>query len=89
MARGRCRTRRERTGRTVVLRLRLGDYRLVTRSRTLGAASGQAATIATAARELLADALPVVRDRGVTLVGLTVTNLADVAAPAQLDLPLG
>jgi RNA polymerase sigma factor (sigma-70 family) len=40
-------------------------------------------------RQMLAAALPVVRARGVTLVGLTVTNLADAAAPGQLDLPLG
>ncbi len=81
--------KRDRAGRTVVLRLRFRDYTVATRSRTLGAPTAQAAGIAAAARELLVAALPVVRTRGVTLVGLTVTNLADAAAPAQLDLPLG
>jgi DNA polymerase-4 len=81
--------KRERAGRTIVLRLRFRDYTVATRSRTLGAPTARAEGIAAAARELLAAALPTVRARGVTLVGLTVTNLADAAAPAQLDLPLG
>ena len=81
--------KRDRAGRTVVLRLRFGDYTVATRSRTLAEPTAQAAGIAAAGRELLAAALPAVRARGVTLVGLTVTNLADVTAARQLDLPLG
>ena len=67
--------RKGRAGRTVVLRLRFGDYTRATRSCTLAYASADADDIASAARGLLDAAMPLVRRRGITLVGLTVTNL--------------
>jgi DNA polymerase-4 len=67
--------RKRRGGRTVVLRLRFGDYSRATRSCTLACPTADAVPIAAAARELLDGAMPLVERRGITLVGLTVTNL--------------
>ena len=80
--------RRTRAGRTVVLRLRFGDYTRATRSRTLPHPTAEPAAIAGAAHALLDEAMPVVQRRGITLVGLTVTNLAGPAGGEQLALGL-
>jgi DNA polymerase-4 len=79
---------RQRRGRTVVLRLRFGDYTRATRSRTLGCATADPAAITAALSVLLEDAMPLIAQRGVTLVGVTLTNLIDPAAADQLALPL-
>jgi len=75
-----------RVGRTVVLRLRFGDYTRATRSHTLPHATAGTATILAAARELLAAAMPTIERRGLTLVGVAVANLEDADA-VQLQLP--
>jgi DNA polymerase-4 len=74
-----------RTGRTVTLRLRFGDFSRATRSRTLPHATARTQTLLDAARGLLAAALPTASRRGLTLVGVAVDNLSD--APEQLELP--
>jgi DNA polymerase-4 len=76
-----------RVGRTVVLRLRFGDYSRATRSHTIAEATAHTQTILDAARQLLAAAAPTIERRGITLVGVSVTNLGDSAA-IQLALPL-
>jgi DNA polymerase-4 len=76
-----------RAGRTVVLRLRFGDYKRATRSRTLPRPTAATQTVLTAARQLLTAAAPTIDRRGLTLVGVAVTNLARGPA-AQLELPL-
>ena len=76
---------KRRAGRTVVLRLRFGDYTRATRSTTLAHPTGDATAIAAAARELLGAAMPLVERRGATLVGITVTNL-DGESRNQLPL---
>jgi DNA polymerase IV len=76
-----------RVGRTVVLRLRFGDYARATRSHTLPLPTASTHVILTVERALLAAALPVLEHRGVTLVGVAVANLQD-AVPGQLALPL-
>lgn len=76
-----------RVGRTVVLRLRFDDFTRATRSQTLLQATASTETILRAARELAADAMPLLERRGVTLVGVSVSNLAD-AIPMQLALAL-
>jgi DNA polymerase IV len=81
--------KKARAGRTVILRLRFGDYTRATRSHTLACPTADAAAIAAAAQELLEATMPVVRRRGCTLVGITVTNLDGTAGPEQLTLPLG
>ncbi len=74
-------------GRTVVLRLRFGDYKRATRSRTLSHATAGTEPILAAARSLARTARPEMTRRGVTMVGITVQGLGDGAA-VQLELPL-
>jgi DNA polymerase IV len=78
----------ERACRTIVLRMRFGDYTRATRSTTLREATDRTTTILTAARGLLATALPMIARRGLTMLGVTLTNL-DGAVPGQLALPFG
>jgi DNA polymerase-4 len=75
-----------RVGRTVVLRLRFDDYSRATRSHTLPLPTASTETILIAARTLLGQSLPLIRERGITLVGLSVANL-DNADALQLLLP--
>jgi DNA polymerase-4 len=75
-----------RVGRTVVLRLRFGDFTRATRSHTLPHATAQTDAILATARGLLAAALPLIERRGLTLVGVAVANLEDARA-VQLTLP--
>ena len=75
-----------RVSRTVVLRLRFDDFSRATRSQTLPRATAHTGTILAAARELLVAARPLVTERGLTLVGVTMANLHD-DVPRQLVLP--
>ena len=75
-----------RVGRTVTLRLRFGDFTRATRSQTLPEPTDRTRVVLAAARELLEAAGPLVERRGITLVGVALTNLAD-ATDAQLALP--
>jgi DNA polymerase-4 len=75
-----------RVGRTVVLRLRFGDYRHATRSHTLAQATARTAVLLRASRDLLVAAEPEIAERGLTLVGVSVGNLDDDDA-VQLALP--
>ncbi len=83
-------TRRMRTAgracRTVVLRLRFDDYSRATRSHTLAEATTRTATLLRVARGLLAAAGAVIAARGLTLIGVALTNLCDAKA-IQLALP--
>ena len=74
-----------RVCRTVVLRLRFDDFSRATRSFTLPRATGQTFAILEAARALLTAAVPLILARGLTLVGLSLTNLED-ADRVQLTL---
>jgi DNA polymerase-4 len=69
-----------------VLRLRFADYSRATRSQTLPVPTTRTARILTAARELLDAAEPIIARRGITLVGVALTNLRDEPTP-QLALP--
>jgi DNA polymerase-4 len=84
-------TRRMRTagrvGRTVVLRLRFDDFSRATRSQTLLHATANTHTILATARGLLTLSIPMIEQRGITLVGVAVTNLED-GHVLQLALPL-
>jgi DNA polymerase-4 len=83
-------TRRMRTagraGRTVTLRLRFDDFTRATRSHTLPQATGQTRAILVTARALMAEAGPIIKQKGVTLVGISVGNLENESA-VQLALP--
>jgi DNA polymerase-4 len=75
-----------RACRTVMLRLRFDDFSRATRSYTLSQATTETPTILATARGLLATAMPLIRERGVTLIGLSLGNLQDDRA-IQLVLP--
>ncbi|WET82312.1 DNA polymerase IV [Amycolatopsis sp. QT-25] len=77
-----------RVCRTVVLRMRFGDFTRATRSHTLLEATEQTGAIVAAARGLLAAARPLIDQRGLTLIGLALTNLSKDDA-IQLALPFG
>jgi DNA polymerase-4 len=77
----------QRVCRTVVLRLRFADFTRATRSQSLREPTRLTHTVLGAAAQLLQDAMAMIRRRGITLLGLTLTNLtADQGA--QLTLPL-
>jgi DNA polymerase-4 len=75
-----------RVGRTVVLRLRFGNFSRATRSHTLSRPTAHTQTILFTARWLLTTARPDIEQRGLTLVGVAVANLEDGDA-VQLMLP--
>ena len=75
-----------RVCRTVVLRLRFDDFSRATRSLTMSRATARTQAILTAARGLLTAALPMVERRGVTLIGVSLGNLAHDGF-VQLELP--
>jgi DNA polymerase IV len=75
-----------RVARTVTLRLRFDDFSRATRSHSLPQATGETATLLDVARTLLAESLPMIRERGITLIGLTFGNLSNDNA-VQLALP--
>jgi DNA polymerase-4 len=77
----------ERVCRTVILRLRFADFTRATRSHTLTEETCLTETILAVARGLLATSMPAIERRGLTLLGVTLTNLADAGA-VQLALPL-
>ena len=75
-----------RACRTVVLRLRFDDFSRATRSHTLAEATAQTHTILATARDLMATATPLIQSQGLTLLGVSLSNLQDDGA-IQLALP--
>jgi DNA polymerase IV len=75
-----------RVCRTVVLRLRFADYERATRSYTLPGATDETNTLIVTALGLLSASREMIERRGLTLVGVALTNLADAGAE-QLVLP--
>jgi DNA polymerase IV len=74
-----------RVCRTVVLRLRFDDFGRATRSRTLGEATDRTDTVLATARALLRAARPTIEERGITLVGVALSNLEN-SGSGQLPL---
>lgn len=75
-----------RSCRTVVLRLRFGDYTRATRSRTVPRPTTSTERLLSVARELVKDARALIKERGITLIGFSVSNF-DPCGAAQLELP--
>ena len=75
-----------RACRTVVLRLRFDDFSRATRSHTLAEATVHTHTILATARDLMASATPLIQSQGLTLLGVSLSNLQDDGA-IQLALP--
>jgi DNA polymerase-4 len=76
-----------RVCRTVVLRLRFGDYAKASRSRTLRSPSDRTGMLLDVARGLLAAVQPLIVERGITLIGLSLSQLAR-ADGIQPELPI-
>jgi DNA polymerase-4 len=76
---------RHLAGRTVTVKVRFGDFRTITRSRTLPVAIDTGPELARVARELLRTVDPA---PGVRLLGVSVSNLA-AGSPRQLPLDGG
>ena len=74
--------------RTVTLRLLFDDFSRASRSHTLPEATAETNAILATARGLFATAVPTIRARGITLLGLTLSDLHDGSA-IQLALPFG
>jgi DNA polymerase-4 len=77
----------DRTCRTIVLRLRFGDFAKATRSRTLPFPSDRTAVMLTVARGLLAAAQPTITERGITLIGVSLSQLGRTDS-FQPELPI-
>jgi DNA polymerase-4 len=75
-----------RVCRTVVLRLRFEDFTRATRSHSLLRATWETAAVLVTARDLLESVTPLIRADGLTLIGISLTNLEDADA-LQLELP--
>lgn len=75
-----------RTGRTVTLRLRFGDFSRATRSHTLAAPTAETDAILGAVRLLAEAAAPMMVERGLSMLGVAVGNLDDTGSH-QLELP--
>jgi DNA polymerase-4 len=76
-----------RACRTVVLRRRVGGNERAARPPTVAEATTRTAVLLATARALLSAAGELVARRGLTLIGVTLTNLCDAGA-VQLALPL-
>ena len=76
----------DRVCRTVVLRMRFDDFTRATRSHTIEEATARTGVILATARGLLAASMPLIRHQGLTLLGISLTNLQDARA-VQLALP--
>ena len=68
----------KRMCRTVILRLRFVDYARATRSATTTEPTAQTDRILTMASSLLTASMPMIERRGVTLIGIALTNLSSV-----------
>ncbi|HEX6310546.1 MAG TPA: DNA polymerase IV [Acidimicrobiia bacterium] len=75
-----------RVGRTVVLRVRFDDFSRALRAHTVPQATAHSGTVLAAARDLVAALWPAIEGRGLTLIGVGLTNLQDDGA-VQLALP--
>lgn len=78
---------RDRVCRTVTLRLRFGDFAKATRSRTLRSPTERTAVLLGVARALLVAAQPEIAERGITLIGVSLSQLGR-ADSIQPELPI-
>ena len=70
----------------MTLRFRFSDFTRATRGHTLPAPTDNTATLAAAARQVLAENRALIVEQGLTLIGITLSGLDDADA-VQLELP--
>ena len=66
-----------RSGRTVTLRLRFDDFSRIARSSSFPQPTSATGPITEVAAALLAQAWPMISEQGITLIGMSVSNLVD------------
>ncbi|MFL6161324.1 MAG: DNA polymerase IV [Jatrophihabitantaceae bacterium] len=76
----------DRVCQTIVLRFRFDDFSRATRSHTMASPTDSTASLVAAALTLLRANQELIRSRGLTLIGVSLTNL-DNADAIQLELP--
>ena len=76
----------DRVCRTVTIRLRFADFTRATRSHTLSQATAHTEEIVAVAHAMLTAAIPLIVESGITLIGVSLSNL-DNADAVQLALP--
>ncbi|WP_084126444.1 DNA polymerase IV [Demequina sp. NBRC 110054] len=72
---------------TVTLRLRFGDFTKATRSRTLATPTDRTDVLLAVAQGLLATADPIISERGITLIGVSLAHLTS-EREVQPELPI-
>jgi DNA polymerase IV len=79
----------DQLGRTITLRFRFDDFSRATRSASLPQLTSATAPLLATARALLVAARPLIDERGLTLIGISIGNLDDAsrAAGVQMALP--
>ncbi|MDP9116861.1 MAG: DNA polymerase IV [Actinomycetota bacterium] len=75
--------------RTVVLRLRFGDFARATRSHTLARPTDQTETLLACLRLLMDGVRPLTNERSLTLIGVSLSNLDDESPQLELPFELG
>ncbi|HEX2902712.1 MAG TPA: DNA polymerase IV [Jatrophihabitans sp.] len=78
--------RARRLCRTVTVRFRFADFTRATRGHTLPAPTDNTAIMAGTARQILSASRTLIAERGLTLIGITLSGLDD-AETVQLELP--
>jgi DNA polymerase IV len=73
-------------GRTVTVKVKYGDFRQITRSRSQPSVVASHDGLRSAALELIRSVLP--PEQGIRLVGVTVSNFGDPPAAAEVELPI-
>ncbi|RXZ49909.1 DNA polymerase IV [Agromyces binzhouensis] len=77
----------DRVCRTVVLRLRFGDFTRATRSHSINPSTDRTAVLLAVARDLFRGAQAEIAERGITLIGVSLSQLAR-ADSLQPELPI-
>lgn len=77
---------RQAFGRTVTVKAKYGDFQQITRSRSQPAAVATREVLHASALELIRSVLP--PEKGVRLVGVTLSNFAEPAATSVPVLPI-
>jgi DNA polymerase IV len=71
-------------GRTVIIKLKFSDFRIITRSRSLGVLISDRSTLASISEELLTAEFPL--PKRIRLIGVSISSLS--VDPAQVDLQI-
>jgi DNA polymerase-4 len=74
------------SGKTVVVKARYADFRIVTRSKTLGTVVASHADLIAVAERLIATLFPL--RAGIRLIGVTLASMAPLDGVDQLALPV-